>query len=116
MPPPRCLVIDPDPQFAYLLAGIVSCHGLDVTIAGDPFPALRMLRLEPFDVVLYHVSSDSVDHDFVLETLQRDLPAILEKTVVVATLPIDSSRVPAGVPVIGNIDLKPMMDYLTRDR
>ena len=36
MSAPRCLIIDPDPQFAYILSGIISRHGIDVAITGDP--------------------------------------------------------------------------------
>ena len=110
---PRCLVIGPDPEFAYILSGIVSCHGLDVDIAGDPFAALRMLRMARYDIMIYDVSSQTIDHNMMLETLERDLPAVLSRTVLVTTTSFDSHRVPAGVPVIGQNDLRPMMQYLT---
>lgn len=109
---PRCLVIDPDPQFAYVLSGIVSRHGLDVDIAGDPFAALRMLRIVRYDLVLYDISSPTVDHDMMFATLRRDLPDVLTRTVLVTTTAFDSSRLPAGVPVMGKNDLRPLMEYL----
>ena len=56
---PRCLIIDPDPQFAYVLSGIISRHGFDTAITGDPFAALRMIRIDYYDLVLYDVSSTS---------------------------------------------------------
>ena len=110
---PRCLVVTPDREFAYLLAGIVSRHGIDVEIGTDAFAALRMLRSEPFDVFLYDVSSETEDHDMIFGTLQRDLPRMVERTVVVTKRNFDASRLPAGVPVVGNNDLAPLMRYLT---
>ena len=112
MSAPRCLIIDPDPQFAYILSGIISRHGIDVAITGDPFGALRMLRMEPYDLVVYDVSSEHVDHDLMLQTLHRDLPAVLARTVLVSRRPFESSRIPAGVPMVGKHDLQPLMDYL----
>jgi CheY-like chemotaxis protein len=109
---PRCLIITPDREFAYVLSGIVSRHGLDVDIATDPFAALRALRVEPVDLLIYDVSSETIDHDMILSTLERDLPAVLLKTVVLTTTQFDSIRVPAGVPVIGRNDLAPLMRYL----
>jgi hypothetical protein len=49
-----------------------------------------------------------------LQTLQRDLPAVLARTILVTRTPFESSRIPAGVPVIGKHDLQPLMDYLSR--
>lgn len=114
MSAPRCLIIDPDPQFAYILSGIISRHGIDVAITGDPFGALRMLRMEAYDLVVYDVSSETVDHDLMLQTLQRDLPVVLGRTILVTRTPFESSRIPAGVPMIGKHDLQPLMDYLSR--
>jgi DNA-binding response OmpR family regulator len=109
---PRCLLIEPDPQLASSLSGIVSRHGLQVILIADPFAALRMLRTESFDLVLYDVSTEGVDHDLMLETLQRDLPAALARMVLVTMTRLESSRLPAGVPVVGPHDLQPLMDYL----
>ena len=115
LPLPRCLVAVADPEFASALSGIISRHGFEVTISGDPFASLRALRTEAFDLVLYDVSSESLDHDLVLDTLQRELPGVLDRTVLVTTRAFDSSRLPSGVPVIGPNDLRPLMDYLTRE-
>ena len=115
LPGPRCLVVSPDREFAYTLSGIISRHGLDVDIATDAWAALLLLRADPVDLFIYDVSSDSVDHDMVLDTLQSDLPAMLAKTVLLTTTPFDGIRVPAGVPVVGKNDLKPLMRYLTNE-
>jgi CheY-like chemotaxis protein len=115
MPSARCLIIDPDPQFASILSGIVSRHGLDVEITADPFAALRTLRMQAYDLVLYDMSDDRTDHDTMLGTLERELPAVLARTVIVTTAPLDASRVPAGVPVVGKHDLAPLMRYLERE-
>ena len=112
---PRCLIVSPDREFAYTLSGIISRHGLDVDIVTDAFAALRLLRVHPVDLFLYDVSSESVDHDMVLDTLQSDLPAILAKTVLLTTTHFDGIRVPAGGPVVGKNDLKPLMRYLTNE-
>ena len=115
MASPRCLIIDPDPHFAYILSGIVSRHGLDVEIAGNPFAALRLLRMGTYDLVLYDVSDQRVDHDTMFGTLQRDLPSVLARIVIVTMTPFESSRAPAGVPVVGKHDLAPLMRYLERE-
>ena len=115
MPVPRCLIIDPDPHFAYILSGIISRHGLDVEITGNPFAALRLLRMGAYDLVLYDVSDDRVDHETIFDTLERDLPAVLARTVIVTTTPLDSSRFPADVPIVGKHDLAPLMRYLERE-
>ena len=83
-----------------ILSGIISRHGIDVAITGDPFGALRMLRMEAYDLVVYDVSSETVDHDLMLQTLQRDLPVVLGRTILVTRTPFESSRIPAGVPMI----------------
>ena len=108
---PRCLVVSPDREFAYLLAGIVSRHGIDVEIGSEVFAALRMLRTEPFDLFLYDVSSDTEDHDMIFDTLQRDLPRMIDRTVVLTKRNFDASRLPAGVAIVGNSDLAPLMRY-----
>ena len=109
---PRCLVVTPDREFAYLVAGIVSRHGIDVEIGTDAFAGLRMLRAERFDVLLYDVSSETDDHDMMFDALQRDLPRMIERTVVLTKRNFDSSRLPPGVPVVGNSDLAPLMRYI----
>lgn len=107
--PPRCLVVVPDRELAYQVSRIISSHGLDVEITSEAFAALRLLRVETFDLLIYDVSSDGVDHDLVLDTLRRDLPAVLQRTVLLTTKPFESIRVPPGVPVIGRNDLAPLM-------
>jgi CheY-like chemotaxis protein len=109
---PRCLVIGPDPEFTYILSGIVSRHGLDVDVGADPFAALRMLRMQRYDIVLYDVTPQDIDHDTFLATLRRDLVDVLDRLVLVTRSSFDSNRVPAGVPIIGSNDLKPLMRYL----
>jgi CheY-like chemotaxis protein len=91
MPSARCLIIDPDPQFASILSGIVSRHGLDVEITADPFAALRTLRMQAYDLVLYDMSDDRTDHDTMLGTLERELPAVLARS---------SSRRPRSTPAV----------------
>lgn len=111
---PRCLVVDPDRSFAAILAGIIGRHGFDTTIIADPLSALRELRHTQFDLVVFDLSTTAGDFPMVLETIRREIPAVLERTVIVTTNPLVASEVPVGVPVVGKSDLKPLMEYLNR--
>ena len=108
---PRCLVIDPDHNFAKVLAGIVAQHGFDTKIIAEPFEALRELRAAAYDLVLLDFAAP--DAAFMLDVVRRDIPTVLDKTVIVTTNPLLSSNVTAGVPIIGKNDLQPLMRYLT---
>jgi CheY-like chemotaxis protein len=114
MVPPRCLVVDPDRAFAVILSGIIGRHGFETAIIHDPLTALRELRHTKFDLVVLDLSVIGGDFPMVLETIRREIPAVLERTVIVTTNPLVARDVPAGVPVVGKSDLKPLMDYLNR--
>ena len=108
---PRCLVIDPDLNFAKVLARIVAQHGFETNIMAEPFEALRELRASAYDLVLLDFAAP--DAAFMLDVVRRDLPGMLDKTVIVTTNPLLSSDVTSGVPIIGKNDLQPLMRYLT---
>ena len=111
---PRCLVVDPDHAFADILARIIRRHGFDIRILHDPLVALGLLREETFDLILFDLSSPEGHFQMVLETIRREIPAILERIVIVTTKPLVGSELPVGVPVVGKSDLRPLMDYLNR--
>ena len=111
---PSCLIIDSDPQSAAILSGIVRSHGFDIRIVPDAFAALRDLRANRYDLILFEFSSHDGDMEFVLDTLRRDMPHVLEKAVIVTTNPLVASEVTVGIPVVGKNDLKPLMRYLEK--
>ncbi|HVS30961.1 MAG TPA: hypothetical protein VMS98_05855 [Thermoanaerobaculia bacterium] len=116
LPPPsrpRCLLVDADDSFAQILAGIITPHGFDIKILGEPFAALLELRARRYDLVLFDLSSKDGDAAFVLDRVRTEMPAVLEHTVIVTTNPLVASEVSVGVPVIGKSDLAPLMRYLT---
>jgi DNA-binding response OmpR family regulator len=112
---PCCLVVDSDPESAKILAGIIASHGFEISIVPDAFAALRDLRVNRYDVIVFDLSAHDGDAEFVLDTLRRDMPRVLDKVVIVTTNPIISSDVTVGVPVVGKNDLKPLMRYLNRE-
>ena len=112
MPLPRCLVVDPDQAFAQILAEIIGRHGFETTVIHDPFTALSALRRQTFDLVLFDLSTAADDFAVVFETIRRDIPALLDRIVIVTTNPLVSADLPVGVPVVGKNDLKPLMEYL----
>jgi CheY-like chemotaxis protein len=111
---PRCLVIDPDQSFADILARIVASHGFETTIIAEAFAGLRELRSQTYDIVLFDLSSPEGDARFVLDELRREMPHVLDRTVIVSTNPLVASGVTVGVPVVGKSDLKPLLGYLSR--
>ena len=111
---PRCLVIDPDRSFADVLAGIVASHGFETTIIAEAFAGLRELRARSYDIILFDLSSSEGDAKFVLDEMRREMPHVLDRTVIVSTHPLLASGVTVGVPVVGKSDLKPLLDYLVR--
>ena len=112
---PCCLVVDSDPESAKILASIVASHGFDTRIVPDAFAALRDLRVNRYDIIVFDLSIHDGDSEFVLDTLRRDMPRVLDKVVIVTTNPIISSDVTVGVPVVGKNDLRPLMRYINRD-
>jgi DNA-binding response OmpR family regulator len=110
---PRCLIIDPDQNFAGTLARIIAAHGFETKIIGEPFAGLRELRAQTYDLILFDLSSQDGDAGFVLDELRRDMPQVLDQILVVTTNPLVASGVPVGVPVVGKSDLLPLMRYLT---
>ena len=111
---PRCLVVDPDHAFADILARIIRRHGFETVVLHDPLAALGQLREVAFDLILFDLSLPEGHFLMVLETIRREIPAILEHLVIVTTNPLVASEVPVGVPVVGKSDLRPLMDYLNR--
>jgi DNA-binding response OmpR family regulator len=107
-------VIDPDHSFANVLAGIVASHGFETKIISEAFEGLRELRTETYDIILFDLSSPEGDARFVLDELRREMPHVLDRTVIVTTNPLISSNVSVGVPVVGKSDLQPLLRYLTR--
>ena len=110
---PCCLVVDSDPESAKILAAIIASPGFDTRSVPDAFAALRDLRVNRYDVIVFELSAHDGDAEFVLDTLRRDMPRVLEKVIIVSTNPIVSSDVTVGVPVVGKNDLKPLMRYIT---
>ena len=112
---PCCLVVDADPESANILAAIIASHGFETRIVPDAFAALRDLRVNRYDIIVFDLSTHDGDAEFVLDMLRRDMPRVLDKVVIVTTNPIVSSDVTVGVPVVGKNDLKPLMRYINRD-
>ena len=112
MPLPRCLVVDPDTAFAQILAAIIARHGFETRVIHEPFSALAELRSKAFDLILFDLSTGSGDFEKVFETIRREMPALMERIVIVTTSPLLSADMPVGVPIVGKNDLKPLMEYL----
>ena len=109
---PSCLIVDPDAESARTLSSIIGKHGFETRIVPDAFAALRDLRVNRYDLIIFDLSSHDGDSELVLDTLRRDMPHVLDKVVIVTTNPIVSSDVTVGVPVVGKNDLKPLMRYI----
>ncbi len=109
---PCCLIVDSDPESAKTLSGIVGSHGFEIRVVPDAFAALRDLRVNRYDLILFELSAHDGDAEFVLDTIRRDMPHVLEKAVIVTTNPIVASDLTVGIPVVGKNDLKPLMRYL----
>jgi CheY-like chemotaxis protein len=111
---PVCLIVDPDSKSAEILGGIIRRHGFEIQHVAEPFNALRSLRSNPYDLILFDLSAEKSDAAFVLGLVQRELPHVLPRLVVVTTNPLVCSDIAADVPVVGKSDLRPLLDYLTR--
>jgi CheY-like chemotaxis protein len=111
---PVCLIVDSDARSAEILGGIMRSHGFETRHVAEPFNALRDLRTHPYDLVLFDLSAERTDAAFVLDVVQRELPHVVSKLVVVTTNPLVASDIAVGVPVVGKSDLRPLMDYLNR--
>ena len=109
---PRCLIVDAEAQSAEILAGIIRPHGFSTHVIDKPFDALRHLRDNDYDLVLFEVSNTGADGRFVLEQVHREMPEVSDRTIVVASNPVVASDVVGGIAIIGLSDLKPMLRYL----
>ena len=109
---PSCLIVDSDAESAKTLSSIISKHGFETRVVPDAFAALRDLRVNRYDLILFDLSTHDGDAELVLDTLRRDMPRVLDKVVIVTTNPIVASDVTVGVPVVGKNDLKPLMRYI----
>ena len=111
---PRCLIVDSDSGSAEMLGGIIRRHGFEIHHIDEPFKALRDLRAQTYDLVLFDLSAKESDAAFVLGVVQSELPEVIKHTVVVTTNPVLCSDIAAGVAIVGKSDLRPLMDYLNR--
>ena len=114
MPVPSCLVVDPDPAFADVLAEIIGCHGFQTIVLHDPVAGLSEMRRHAFDLIIFDLSNTPDAFKIVFETIRRELPQMMERIVIVSNSPLVSADMPVGVPVVGKNDLKPLMAYLKR--
>lgn len=116
MSDPRCLIVDPDRQSAETLAGIMGRHGFSTHLIAQAFDALRHLRKNRYDLILFDLSTPGGDGAFVLEQVKREMPDVTEYTIIVTNNPLAASDVTGGIAIIGRSDLKPMLQYLIPEK
>lgn len=112
MSDPRCLIVDPDRKSSETLAGIMGRHGFSTRVIAGAFDALRHLRENQYDLILFDLSTPGGEGAFVLEQVNREMPEVTRRVVIVTSGPLSAADVTGGIAIIGKSDLKPMLRYL----
>ncbi|MDH4945219.1 response regulator transcription factor [Sulfurimonas sp. C5] len=75
----KILMIEDDLELAEILAEYLEQYEFDITVEDDPFKAVSILKLEPFDLVILDLTLPGMDGLEVCEAIRerQDIPIII---------------------------------------